>query len=117
MRCRGLPVTPSNSIKTAVAISTALPIHRLDAEQYGQVVASGALDDQRVELIDGVLVDMSPHSPQHSGIIQRMTEHLSGAAAGLRVQLPLQVAADSIPEPDRSASCSIGSWPASLAAA
>lgn len=80
--------------------TTALPVHRLDAEHYGRIAASGALDEQRVELIDGIIVEMSPHSPQHSGIIQRLTKHLSGAAARLRVQLPIQVASDSVPEPD-----------------
>lgn len=83
-----------------VAISTELPVHRLDAEHYGQIVASGALDEQRVELIDGIIVEMSPHSPQHSGIIERLTKHLAGAAARLRVQLPIHVASDSVPEPD-----------------
>lgn len=83
-----------------VAISTELPVHRLDARHYGQIVASGALAEQRVELIDGIIVEMSPHSPQHSGVIQRLTRHLAGATASLRVQLPILVADDSVPEPD-----------------
>jgi Uma2 family endonuclease len=80
--------------------SAALPVHRLDAEQYGQVVASGALEGQRVELIDGIVVEMSPQSTQHAGVIERLTAHLATATARLRVQLPLGVAPDSVPEPD-----------------
>ena len=80
------------------AVSTELPVHRLDAEHYGLVVDSGALDQQRVELIDGIIVQMSPHSPAHAAILERLTRHLAGARA--RVQLPLQVTSDSLPEPD-----------------
>lgn len=83
-----------------VALSTELPVHRLDVEQYGQIVASGALDEQRVELIDGIIVDLTPHSPEHAGVIERLTKHLSSANARLRVQLPILVAPDSVPEPD-----------------
>ncbi len=82
------------------AASTELPVHRLDAEHYGLVVDSGALDQQRVELIDGIIVQMSPHSPAHAAILERLTSHLAGARARVRVQLPLQVASDSLPEPD-----------------
>ena len=82
------------------AVSTELPVHRLDAEHYGLVVDSGALDQQRVELIDGIIVQMSPHSPAHAAILERLTRHLAGARVRVRVQLPLQVASDSLPEPD-----------------
>lgn len=81
-------------------ITTELPTYRLDADRYARIVESGALDGQRVELIDGIILRMSPHSPQHGGIIQRLTSHFASAAEYLRVQLPIQVAADSVPEPD-----------------
>lgn len=77
-----------------------LPLHRLDAERYGEIVASGALQGQRVELIDGIIVEMSPQSPEHAAIIRRLMRHLSGVVADLRPQLPLHVAVDSVPEPD-----------------
>ena len=82
------------------AVSTELPVYRLDAEHYGLVVDSGALDQQRVELIDGIIVQMSPHSPAHAAILERLTRHLAGARARVRIQLPLQVTSDSLPEPD-----------------
>ena len=92
--------TNATNIRVVLVISTELPVHRLDAEHYGRIVASGALDEERVELIDGIIVEMSPQSPQHAGIIQRLAKHLAGATADLRVQLPIQVASDSVPEPD-----------------
>jgi Uma2 family endonuclease len=82
------------------AISPELPVHRLDADQYGQIVASGALDQQRVELIDGIIVEKSPHSTPHAGVIEQLTKHFITAATRVRVQLPLRVAPDSVPEPD-----------------
>lgn len=82
-------------------LSTELPVHRLDAAVYGRIVESGALEDQRVELIDGIIIEMSPQSPAHAEIIRRLIRHLAGAEAGsLSVQLPLQAASDSLPEPD-----------------
>ncbi len=80
--------------------ATQLPIHPLDADAYDAIIASGALDDQRVELLDGVLVEMSPQSERHEIAIELLTKHLAAAAARLRVQLSLRVAGDSVPEPD-----------------
>ncbi len=82
-------------------LSTQIPVHRLDAEAYGRIVDSGALDEQHVELLDGIIIAMSPRSAAHAEIIRRLTKHLGGATSGpLSVQLPLQVAPDSLPEPD-----------------
>jgi Uma2 family endonuclease len=35
-------------------------VHRLTTDEYERMVASGALEDVRVELLDGLLVDMRP---------------------------------------------------------
>lgn len=78
-----------------------LPIHRFDAGTYNDMVASGALADEAVELVEGLLVDMmSPHSPGHATVIRRLARHLAGAHGWLQVQLPLEVPPDSVPEPD-----------------
>jgi Uma2 family endonuclease len=82
------------------AINTELPTYRLDADRYSRIVDSGALDSQRVELIDGIILRMSPHSPEHSLVIERLSQHLASATARVRTQLPIQVSADSVPEPD-----------------
>lgn len=80
--------------------SLSLPLHRLDAATYGRMVASGALDGEPVELLEGMLVDMSPHGPEHAAAIEELTRHLMAARARLRVQLPVEISPDSVPEPD-----------------
>jgi Uma2 family endonuclease len=65
------------------------------------MVASGALEGQPVELLDGVLVEVSPPSPAHATVIDRLTRYLGSARQWwLRVQSPLEVPSDSVPEPD-----------------
>ncbi len=45
-------------------------LHRLSVEDVYRMVDAGILDeDERVELIDGVLVDVSPPGPEHSAIV------------------------------------------------
>jgi Uma2 family endonuclease len=85
-----------------MAIETApLPIHRLDIETYGQMVDCGALEDQPVELLDGLLVEVvTPQGAGHASVIARLTRHLARAEAWLLVQLPLEIPPDSVPEPD-----------------
>jgi Uma2 family endonuclease len=85
----------------AAAIAPSLPIHRLDVDAYDHMVASGALEGEPVELLEGLLVEvMSPQSPAHAAAIERLEHHLASAKARLRTQLPLAVPPDSEPEPD-----------------
>ncbi|MFI5009304.1 MAG: Uma2 family endonuclease [Solirubrobacterales bacterium] len=81
---------------------TPLPLHRLDVETYGRMVASGALEGEPIELLEGWLVDMSPQNPAHAAVVARLTRHLARAHAWLRVQLPLEIPPNSMPEPDLS---------------
>ncbi|HST54971.1 MAG TPA: Uma2 family endonuclease [Solirubrobacteraceae bacterium] len=64
------------------------------------MVESGALHDEPVELLDGLLVHMSPQGIGHAEVIERLTRHLAVAQAWLRVQLPLEIPPTSMPEPD-----------------
>jgi Uma2 family endonuclease len=85
----------------ATAVAPSLPIHRLDVETYDQIVASGALEGESVELLEGLLVEvMSPQSPAHAAVIEELQRHFASAEARLRTQLPLKVPPDSEPEPD-----------------
>lgn len=80
---------------------TALPLHRLDVHTYNRIVASGALEGRHVELLDGVLVEMSPQSPAHATVIRHLTRHFAPMPQWWTdVQLPLEVHPDSEPEPD-----------------
>lgn len=85
----------------ATLSQTTPPLHRLDVDTYDRIVASGALEGRRVELLDGLIVEMSPHSPRHSLVIDRLMRHLAAAPRWwTRVQMPLEVRPDSEPEPD-----------------
>jgi Uma2 family endonuclease len=75
-------------------------VHRLSSEEYERIVATGALEGMRVELLDGLLVDISPQDPQHAWIIQQLLKLCGGRLDLLRVQLPLDVAHGWMPEPD-----------------
>jgi Uma2 family endonuclease len=71
--------------------------------EYDRLVALGAFEDERVELIEGVLVTMSPNDPQHASPVQILTELLVRGLAGravVRIQLPIVAARESEPEPD-----------------
>lgn len=78
-----------------------LPVHRFDVDDYHRIAETGILDDLRVELLEGLIVDMSPPLPEHSAVIARLTHHLiSASRAHLRVQLPFDIYSDSEPQPD-----------------
>jgi len=57
------------------------PIHRLSVEDVRRMVDAGVLlEEDRVELVDGVLVDMTPPGAEHSATVAWLTRHLVGAA-------------------------------------
>lgn len=84
----------------ATATGTDLPIHRLGLDAYDRVVASGALEGEHVELLDGLVVDMSPQSPAHAAVLEALVEHFAGSGLRMRVQSPLRIQPDCEPEPD-----------------
>jgi Uma2 family endonuclease len=67
------------------------------------MISAGLFQDERIELIRGALIEMSPQNVPHSFAIQALTgllvPPLVGRAA-VRVQLPFVVGEDSVPEPD-----------------
>lgn len=92
-----------------VSIWTNLPavdpsaVRRLRRVEYDQLVDAGTFDRERVELIRGVIVRMSPQGAPHAGPIQRLNEVLVPRLLGrahVRVQLPLVAPDESEPEPD-----------------
>ncbi len=71
--------------------------------EYEQLVAAGAFTDERVELLGGVIVEVSPQEPRHAAVIQRLDRAFQlavGDRAQVRTQLPLAISNDSLPEPD-----------------
>lgn len=52
-------------------------VHRFSLDEYHQLIESGGLDeDMRVELIDGLIVEMSPKTPQHEKTIRWLNAQL-----------------------------------------
>jgi Uma2 family endonuclease len=75
----------------------------LKRSEYDRMVELGMFRDERVELIRGVLVKMSPQHAPHASAIQRLTQLLAARLQGrfgLRIQCPLALSDDSEPEPD-----------------
>lgn len=87
------------------AINDLVPwIYPITLNTYHQMIDANVLtEDDRVELLDGVLVAMSPQSRRHAGAIEVLTQRLAlaiGSQYRLRVQLPLSTGPTSEPEPD-----------------
>ena len=76
------------------------PLRRVE---YESLVESGLLADDRVELLLGALVNVSPQGPLHADVVQRLAERLIRALpaeVSTRVQSPLALSDNSEPEPD-----------------
>lgn len=77
--------------------------HRFTVKQYHKMIADGVLtEDDRVELLEGYLVDKMPHDPIHDGTIQKINRRLVRAIpAGWEVRVQSAVTlSQSEPEPD-----------------
>lgn len=85
------------------AVST-FPRRRFTVQQYERMVEAGVIrPDERVELLDGEVVEMPPIGPPHASRVDRCTTFLSralGTGVILRVQSPLVLSDVSMPEPD-----------------
>jgi Uma2 family endonuclease len=71
--------------------------------EYDRLVESGAFESERLELLDGMLVTMTPQNAAHAHTVQRLAEILVLALRGhaiVRAQSPLALLDDSEPEPD-----------------
>lgn len=58
-------------------------IHRFSVEDVSRMYEAGVLDErQRLELVDGVLVEMTPIGPEHDASVAWLTETMVVAVAG-----------------------------------
>jgi Uma2 family endonuclease len=82
----------------------AMPYHRWSVEEYHQMALSGLLDEtDRVELIEGELIDMSPIGSQHAFRVDSIARALQRAPRNsllVRVQNPVLLGDHSEPQPD-----------------
>lgn len=79
-------------------------LHRLSIEEYHRLIRCGGFEEgARFELIDGLILDMSPKTPEHenavSWLIDWLVGHLDHSRCQPRVGAPLTIGS-SEPEPD-----------------
>ena len=78
--------------------------HRFTVEEYARMGVAGIFfEDDRVELIDGDVYEMTPIGPTHAGIVDELTELLVSRLAGkakVRTQNPIRLDRHTEPQPD-----------------
>jgi Uma2 family endonuclease len=78
--------------------------HRFSVREYRRMYEAGILgEDDRVELLQGEIVEMTPIGSAHGGRVKRLNRLLTtaiGTRAIVAVQDPLTLAPDSEPQPD-----------------
>lgn len=77
---------------------------RFTVEEYHRMAEAGILgEDDRIELIDGEIIEMSPIGPAHQSTVDALTDGLVPRLRGraiVRVQGSFLLTADGEPEPD-----------------
>lgn len=85
------------------AETAGVEMYRWSLEQYQQMVEAGILgSEDRVELLEGVIVAKTTNNPAHSEVIEQLSERLIKLNLddwSARIQLPIQ-SERSQPEPD-----------------
>ncbi len=79
-------------------------VHRWTRQEYEKAAYAGAFRDRRVELIDGVVYDMTAQHSPHAAGVQKARRALEAAFPAtrydIRSQMPLALSRFSMPEPD-----------------
>jgi Uma2 family endonuclease len=82
----------------------ALPQRRWTVAEYHRMIAAGILTaNDRVELLDGYIIEMVPQEPPHASTTSSFGNDfvvLFVGKAWVRQKLPITIAPDSEPEPD-----------------
>ena len=91
---------PAGGAPTAVQVLR----RRFSVEQYHRMAEAGILaGDDRVELIEGEIVEMSPIGRLHAALVDRLLDLLMfalGRRVIIRVQGPIRLGSHSEPQPD-----------------
>lgn len=84
--------------------ATDISRHRFSRDDYHRMATAGILsEDDRVELLDGEIVNMSPIGPRHNTVVDRLNRFftkLSGESFICRTQGSISLPGASEPEPD-----------------
>src|SRR3954451_5024644 len=87
--------------RAGMAVSAIPTLHRLAPELYDRMVDAGLLEGQPVELVDGLLVHMTPQGVEHHALVRRLMLALGARLDLLHVQMPLAMPGGR-PEPDHA---------------
>lgn len=86
-----------------VAVTLNEGLRPLKVSEYVALAELGAFENERVELLRGRVVRMTPQGEEHAWVVQTLNgllvEHF-GKFAAVRPALPLHASEDSMPEPD-----------------
>jgi Uma2 family endonuclease len=89
---------------TTIEETLHVPLRRISADEYHRMGEAGILgSDERVELLDGLLIEMSPIGNRHLYAVRVLTDMLTARYAKLAivdVQSPVHLGPGSEPEPD-----------------
>ena len=79
---------------------------RFTVEEYHRMALAGIFsEDDRVELLDGAIIEMAPIGHRHAGCVSRLTDLLTERLRGratVHVQNPVRLVPYSEPQPDLS---------------
>jgi Uma2 family endonuclease len=84
-------------------VAAVAAVRKLTRAEYDRLVGMGWFQNERVELIDGILVAVSPQGSSHAEAVSRLGEWLITRLAGrarVRIQLPIGIGDAAEPEPD-----------------
>lgn len=96
--------TMTRKVPPAAQRNGSIQIHRFSVDEYHEMIEKGFLsEDQKVELLDGWIVDKMPQDPPHATAITLLEQWLGPLLPKqdwtVRAQLPITLAT-SEPEPD-----------------
>jgi len=95
-------IAPAQSMTSAVHLALS-DLYRINVREYERIVAAGALDDERLELIDGYMVKKMPKNPPHSWstkVLVKALERLLNPGWTWRMEQPVRIPQYNEPEPD-----------------
>jgi Uma2 family endonuclease len=80
-----------------------MPLLRVDLAHYDRMLAAGVFDDQKVELLDGLILEREPMKPVHYTRVKRIYDRLLHQFSGLATvysEVPIELPHDGRPHPD-----------------
>lgn len=90
----------------AVELERVADVHRyrFTVDEFARMGEAGVFtEDDRVELVDGEILEMTPIGPLHAWIVDRLNELIMGRLAGkvhVRIQNPIRLGSYTEPQPD-----------------